>query len=351
MNNVGDRVVPSTATGTASSRGPITGAVGLSTWATAAAYDDVKVTAPDGTALFSDDFSGDARQWTPLASRRHLVRRRRRVRAVRRRRAEHPGHGRRHHRRPTTTCTVKATKQSGAEGFLVAFGVKDSGNYYWWNLGGWNNTRRRRREGGRRRQGDADRQAELDRDRPHVRHQDQGPRHQRHAVPRRRGVGQLRRRQGRRAVRARSSRRTRHRRPDRQGRQRPGHPRRHAIDLGRRKVREHGADDRHQPATPASRTPARPSRSSRSPRTCGGFVADFTHTFAAELRHVHPDPDQVEGPVRSPAYQPPQPAPATARCMGGRRPRQRRAARRRPARCRGRAPTAPQRCRVYGYRP
>jgi alpha-L-arabinofuranosidase len=35
---------------------------------------------------------------------------------------------------------VKATKKSGKEGFLVAFGVKDTGNYYWWNLGGWNNT-------------------------------------------------------------------------------------------------------------------------------------------------------------------------------------------------------------------
>lgn len=35
---------------------------------------------------------------------------------------------------------VKATKKSGKEGFLVAFGVKDTGTYYWWNLGGWNNT-------------------------------------------------------------------------------------------------------------------------------------------------------------------------------------------------------------------
>ncbi len=27
------------------------------------------------------------------------------------------------------------------KGFLIGFGVKDSGNFYWWNLGGWNNTR------------------------------------------------------------------------------------------------------------------------------------------------------------------------------------------------------------------
>jgi alpha-L-arabinofuranosidase len=36
--------------------------------------------------------------------------------------------------------TLKATKQAGAEGFLVAFGVQESGELYWWNLGGWNNT-------------------------------------------------------------------------------------------------------------------------------------------------------------------------------------------------------------------
>jgi alpha-L-arabinofuranosidase len=36
--------------------------------------------------------------------------------------------------------TLEATKQSGAEGFLVAFGVQPGGELYWWNLGGWNNT-------------------------------------------------------------------------------------------------------------------------------------------------------------------------------------------------------------------
>ncbi|MFI5843186.1 hypothetical protein ACIA8K_26095 [Catenuloplanes sp. NPDC051500] len=36
--------------------------------------------------------------------------------------------------------SVKATKISGAEGFLVGFGLKETGAFYWWNLGGWNNT-------------------------------------------------------------------------------------------------------------------------------------------------------------------------------------------------------------------
>ncbi|BBC37908.1 Carbohydrate binding domain protein [Streptomyces graminofaciens] len=138
MTNVGDRVVPSTATGTPSLTGPISGAVGLSTWATTAAYDDVKVTAEDGTTLFSDDFSGDASQWkhtgggswsvqdgqyvqTDVAAENTMVS------------AGDPAWH-------DYTLKAKATKKSGKEGFLIAFGVKDTGNYYWWNLGGWNNT-------------------------------------------------------------------------------------------------------------------------------------------------------------------------------------------------------------------
>lgn len=138
MTNVGDRVVPSTATGTPSTTAPISGAVGLSTWATTAAYDDVKVTSADGQTLLSDDFSGDASKWnhtgggswsiqdgqyvqTDVAAENTMV---------------SAGDTSWH----DYDLKVKATKKSGKEGFLVAFGVKDTGNYYWWNLGGWNNT-------------------------------------------------------------------------------------------------------------------------------------------------------------------------------------------------------------------
>ncbi|MBG0856646.1 carbohydrate binding domain-containing protein [Streptomyces spinoverrucosus] len=138
MTNVGDRVVPSTATTTPDVSSPISGAVGLSTWATSAAYDDVKVTAADGTTLLSDDFSGDASRWqhtgggswsiqdgayvqTDAAAENTMVT------------AGDPAW-------QDYDLHVKATKKSGKEGFLVAFGVKDTGNYYWWNLGGWNNT-------------------------------------------------------------------------------------------------------------------------------------------------------------------------------------------------------------------
>ncbi|SED81300.1 alpha-L-arabinofuranosidase C-terminal domain-containing protein [Streptomyces sp. KS_5] len=138
MNNVGDRVVPSKATTTPDVSGPIAGAVGLSTWATSAAYDDVKVTAADGATLLSDDFSGDASKWTQTGAGSWSVQDGQYVQTDEA--AENTmvqaGDPSWH----DYDLHVKATKKSGKEGFLVAFGVKGTGNYYWWNLGGWNNT-------------------------------------------------------------------------------------------------------------------------------------------------------------------------------------------------------------------
>ncbi|MFE6177744.1 alpha-L-arabinofuranosidase C-terminal domain-containing protein [Streptomyces sp. NPDC056464] len=138
MNNVGDRVVPSKATTTPDVSGPITGAVGLSTWATSAAYDDVSVTAADGSTLLSDDFSGDASKWTHPGGGSWSVQDGQYVQtdAAAENTMVQAGDPSWH----DYDLQVKATKKSGKEGFLVAFGVKDTGNYYWWNLGGWNNT-------------------------------------------------------------------------------------------------------------------------------------------------------------------------------------------------------------------
>ncbi|WP_030344026.1 alpha-L-arabinofuranosidase C-terminal domain-containing protein [Streptomyces sp. NRRL S-1022] len=139
MTNVGDRVVPSTATGTPSLSGPVTGAVGLSTWNTSAAYDDVKVTAADGSTLLSDDFSGDAARWTHTGTGSWTVQDGQYVQTddTAENTMVQAGDAGWH----DYDLHVKATKKSGQEGFLVAFGVKDTGSYYWWNLGGWNNTR------------------------------------------------------------------------------------------------------------------------------------------------------------------------------------------------------------------
>ncbi|MER6290061.1 alpha-L-arabinofuranosidase C-terminal domain-containing protein [Streptomyces sviceus] len=138
MNNVGDRVVPSTATGTPSLLAPITGAVGLSTWATTAAYDDVKVTGADGNTLLTDDFSGDASQWTHSGGGSWGVQDGQYVQTdvTAENTMVTAGDPSWH----DYDLKVKATKKAGKEGFLVAFGVKDTGTYYWWNIGGWNNT-------------------------------------------------------------------------------------------------------------------------------------------------------------------------------------------------------------------
>ncbi|GHH19205.1 alpha-N-arabinofuranosidase [Streptomyces lanatus] len=138
MNNVGDRVVPSNGTTTPNVSGPITGAVGLSTWATSAAYDDVKVTAADGSTLLSDDFSGDASKWKHTGAGSWSVQDGQYVQtdAAAENTMVSAGDPSWH----DYDLHVKATKKSGKEGFLVAFGLKDTGNYYWWNLGGWNNT-------------------------------------------------------------------------------------------------------------------------------------------------------------------------------------------------------------------
>ncbi|MEV7194823.1 alpha-L-arabinofuranosidase C-terminal domain-containing protein [Streptomyces sp. NPDC093510] len=140
MRNVGDEVVPSTASGTPATSGPIAGAVGLSTWATSAAYDDVKVTGADGKTLLTDDFSAGDGQWKKASGKGSW--------AVR-----DGAYVQSDEAAENTLVTagdkgwqnydlnVKATKKAGKEGFMVAFGVKDTGNHYWWNLGGWNNTR------------------------------------------------------------------------------------------------------------------------------------------------------------------------------------------------------------------
>ncbi|MGA4957420.1 alpha-L-arabinofuranosidase C-terminal domain-containing protein [Streptomyces lavendulocolor] len=140
MTGTGDRVVPSRATTTPAVSGPITGAVGLSTWATSAAYDDVRVTAADGTTLLADDFSAGDAHWTRAAGRGDW--------------AVHDGAFVQGDTAAEDTLVtagdtnwhdydlrLKATKKAGREGFLIAFGVRDTGNHYWWNLGGWNNTR------------------------------------------------------------------------------------------------------------------------------------------------------------------------------------------------------------------
>ncbi|SFD71902.1 alpha-L-arabinofuranosidase C-terminal domain-containing protein [Streptomyces aidingensis] len=139
-NNPGDEVVPSTFTGTVN-QGVVQGGVFLSTWNTAAAYDNVRVTSnATGETLFSDGFS-DASGWNPVAGSWAVT------------------DGEYVQSSDTTTdarsvitdgytkdwtnytLELDARKISGSEGFLIGFAAQGGNDYYWWNIGGWNNTR------------------------------------------------------------------------------------------------------------------------------------------------------------------------------------------------------------------
>ena len=112
-------------------------AIGLSTWSTSATFDNVKVTAADSTVLFSDDFSSVKSEWSANGG------------------TWNTSNGTLSQTNTSMqgdiyvcnlslegdyTYEVEATKNSGAEGFLIVFNYVDENNYCWWNLGGWSNT-------------------------------------------------------------------------------------------------------------------------------------------------------------------------------------------------------------------
>ncbi|MBP1664655.1 MAG: hypothetical protein H6Q19_1795 [Bacteroidetes bacterium] len=113
---------------------PVTGNIGLGTWATTTEYSQVNVTGASGT-IFSDDFSTTG-NWNPVSG------------------IWTASNGVYQQTSTSTDCrsvgpiitdttytySLKAKKTGGNEGFLIIFGFKDKDNFYWWNIGGWNNT-------------------------------------------------------------------------------------------------------------------------------------------------------------------------------------------------------------------
>jgi len=135
--NLGDRILPHEyeTDEAVPEQEPISGRVGLGAWRTRVEYDFIRVTAGDSVLLY-DDFDDELVGWE---SRRGLW---------------ELSNGMLKQTVIDDDCTilagsrdwsnytieVRARKISGAEGMLIPFGVKDSNNYYWWNLGGWGNT-------------------------------------------------------------------------------------------------------------------------------------------------------------------------------------------------------------------
>lgn len=138
--NKGDEIVPSTQTGGLMSNPPISGGVFLSTWNTAARFDNVKVTGADGSTLFSDGFA-DASQWqrqTGTWSATGGVYAQTATNVTDARSIVTGAYGKDW---TNYSFEVDATKTAGSEGFLLGFGATGSNSFYWWNLGGWGNTR------------------------------------------------------------------------------------------------------------------------------------------------------------------------------------------------------------------
>ncbi|MGH7971732.1 MAG: alpha-L-arabinofuranosidase C-terminal domain-containing protein, partial [Limisphaerales bacterium] len=116
---------------------PATGCIGVGTWNTSAEFKDVKVTAPDGTVLFSSDFGQGDQGWRFLGEGDWKVQdgalrqnaERENIRAL-------AGDA----SWTNYTLELKARKLAGREGFLILFHARSDQEHSWWNLGGWNNT-------------------------------------------------------------------------------------------------------------------------------------------------------------------------------------------------------------------
>lgn len=109
----------------------------LATWGTTAVFSNVRITTPDGRLLMPDAVAAESIFWAPTGGAWQVA-----DGALRQTDANAYG-------QPMVcyvpvgndaTISLTARKESGAEGFLVAFSFVDTDNYVWWNLGGWNNS-------------------------------------------------------------------------------------------------------------------------------------------------------------------------------------------------------------------
>ncbi len=114
----------------------VAGGIGLATWVTQAEFKDIKVTR-GGETLYASDFSTGAPGWRAVKGDWKVQD------GAYRQRSLDTG--------PLAmagdvgwsdyTYSLKARKISGGEGFLIMFGARSEGDWYWWNLGGWGNVR------------------------------------------------------------------------------------------------------------------------------------------------------------------------------------------------------------------
>lgn len=147
-DNVGTKILPAelTLTGETPDTG-LSGGVGLGSWMTSVAYDNLTVTSnTDGSILYSSDFEKTDTLKTDGFTKHEGEWEVKDGRLVQTSTAS-PFDGNTgdvvyvgDKDWSNYTLTVDAEILSGSEGFLIPICVKDSGNNIFWNIGGWGNT-------------------------------------------------------------------------------------------------------------------------------------------------------------------------------------------------------------------
>ncbi len=145
-NNMGSVLLDSELQGAGIEQTPLTGRVGIGTWYTSAAFDNVRVTDNlTGEVLAQDNCGSEASllwNWETPTDGDFTVIDGRIVQTTTSMAYSNTGSVAYFGNPDWTnyTYTVEATKLEGEEGFIIPFVVGDTENNYFWNLGGWGNT-------------------------------------------------------------------------------------------------------------------------------------------------------------------------------------------------------------------
>lgn len=146
-NNVGDTLLSSTLEGAKLEPEDLKGKVGLGTWYTKAAFDNVKVTDnKTGFTLGADCFTLPTNfwwDWQQITPGDWHIRGGKLVQQATELAYNNYGACAFFGKEDWSnyTFTFEATKQEGAEGFYIPFLIEDENNMFFWNIGGWGNTK------------------------------------------------------------------------------------------------------------------------------------------------------------------------------------------------------------------
>lgn len=129
-----DRILPTELYVDPAAGQPIVGMIGLGTWDGQAEFKDIKVS-HNGLTLLKSDFSKNTDGWRFVRGdwsvKDGALQQTSDAKSSLALAGEPDWHD--------YTLTLMARKISGAEGFLITFGVANDGEKSWWNLGGWGN--------------------------------------------------------------------------------------------------------------------------------------------------------------------------------------------------------------------